>query len=112
MISSAKDDADRHCLAARFVDGPQVSVPDKAEQQLTDWLAGLGPVQGAAIGDLATRFPRTRSILLGTGEASPYLFDLVRADGGRTLRLLECDPDEHLPQLIETACREAVAASS
>jgi glutamate-ammonia-ligase adenylyltransferase len=112
MISSAKGDADRHCLAARFVDGPHVSVPDKAEQHLADWLADLEPAQGAAIGDLLTRFPRAGTILLGIAEASPYLFDLVRADGGRAIRLLECGPEQHLAQLIETACREVVAASS
>ena len=112
MISSAKGGADRHCLAARFVDGPHVSVPDKAEQHLADWLADLEPVQRAAIGDLVTRFPSARTILLGIAEASPYLFDLVRADGGRALRLLECEPEEHLTQLIETACREMITASS
>src|SRR3984885_8920397 len=112
MISSAKGDADRHCLAARFVDGPHVSVPDKAEQHLADWLADLEPAQTAAIHDLLTRFPRARTILLGIAEASPYLFDLVRADSGRAIRLLECGPEEHLVQLIETACREVSAASS
>ena len=112
MTLSAKGDTDRHCLAARFVDGPHLSVPDKAEQHLADWLADLEPVQRAAIGDLVMRFPRARIILLGIVEASPYLFDLVRADGGRALRLLECEPEEHLAQLIETARREVVAASS
>src|ERR1700722_3767816 len=112
MIPPAKDDADRLCLAARFVDGPHVSVPDQAEQRLADWLADLEPALAAATLDLMTRFPRARSILLGIAEASPYLFDLVRADGGRALRLLECEPDEHLAQLIEATCREVVAASS
>ena len=77
MNSSAKGDADRHCLAARFVDGPHVSAPDKAEQRLADWLADLAPEQAAAIDDLITRFPRAKTILLGIAEASPYLFDLV-----------------------------------
>src|SRR6202453_4845220 len=112
MISSAKGDADRHCLAARFVDGPHVSVPDRAEHHLADWLTDLEPALAAAIHDLLTRFPRARTILLGIAEASPYLFDLLRADGGRALRLLECEPEEHLAQLIEAACREVVAASS
>ncbi len=112
MISSAKGDADRHCLAARFVDGPHVSVPDKAERHLADWLADLEPVQRAAISDLVTQFPRARTILLGIAEASPYLFDLVRADGRRTIRLLECEPEKHLARLIETTRREVVAASS
>src|ERR1700677_4747654 len=112
MISSAKGDADRHCLAARFVDGPHVSVPDRAEHHLADWLTDLEPALAAAIHDLLTRFPRARTILLGIAQASPYLFDLLRADGGRALRLLECEPEEHLAQLIEAACREVVAASS
>ena len=51
MISSAKGDADQHCLAARFVDGPHVSAPDKAEQRLADWLTDLPSEQAAAISD-------------------------------------------------------------
>ncbi len=83
MNLSAKGDADRHCLAARFVDGPHVSAPDKAEQRLADWLTDLAAGQAAAIDDLIARFPRARTILLGIAEASPYLFDLVRADAAR-----------------------------
>src|SRR5664279_50439 len=112
MISSAKGGADRHCLAARFVDGPHVSVPDKAEQHLADWLADLEPMQRPAIGDLVTRFPRARTILLGIAEASPYLFDLVRADSARAIRLLECEPETYLTQLIENTCRDVAAASA
>src|SRR3982074_3066029 len=112
MISSAKGDADQHCLAARFVDGPHVSAPDKAEQRLADWLTDLPSEQTAAISDVITRFPRAKSIVLGIAEASPYLFDLVRADAARTMRLLECEPERYLAQLIEATCRAVTAASS
>src|SRR5713101_9981272 len=112
MNSSAKGDADQHRLAARFVDGPHVSAPDKAEQQLADWLTGLAPEQAAAIDDLIARFPLASTILLGIAEASPYLFDLVRADGARTIRLLESDPQAHLARLIDNTCRDVSAASS
>jgi glutamate-ammonia-ligase adenylyltransferase len=112
MISSAKGDADQHCLAARFVDGPHVSAPDKAEQRLADWLTDLPSEQAAAISDLITRFPRARSIVLGIAEASPYLFDLVRADPARTIRLLECEPEPYLAQLIQATCRDVSVASS
>jgi glutamate-ammonia-ligase adenylyltransferase len=112
MNSSAKDGADRHCLAARFVDGPCVSAPDKAEQRLADWLTELAPEQATALDNLVARFPLAKSILLGIAEASPYLFDLVRADGVRALRLLECEPETHLAELIETTCREVPAAAS
>ena len=49
MNSSAPGNAERHVLAARFVEGPHVSAPDKAEQRLGDWLAELEPAQSAAL---------------------------------------------------------------
>src|SRR5258707_3294780 len=107
MISSAKGDADR-CLAARFVDGPRVSAPDKAGQRLAD----LAPEQAAAIDGLIARFPLAKTILLGIAEASPHLFDLVRADGARTIRLLESDPRAHRARLLDNACRDVSVASS
>src|SRR5258707_340997 len=112
MIPSAKGDADQHRLAARFVDGPHVSAPEKAEQRLADWLTGLVPEQAAAISDLLARFPRANTILLGIAEASPYLFDLVRADAARLIRLLECEPEPYPAHLIENTCREVSAASN
>jgi [glutamine synthetase] adenylyltransferase / [glutamine synthetase]-adenylyl-L-tyrosine phosphorylase len=112
MISSAKGDADQHRLAARFVDGPHVSAPDKAGQRLADWLTDLAPEQAAAVDDFVTRFPRAKTILLGIAEASPYLFDLVRADSARVVRLLECEPERHLAELIERTRRDVSAAAS
>ena len=112
MNSSADGDADKYCLAARFVDGPHLSAPDKAVQRLADWLTDLATEQAAAVDDLFARFPRARTVLLGIAEASPYLFDLVRADGARVLRLLACKPEPHLARLIEKTCREVSDASS
>ncbi len=111
MNSSAMGDAEHDCLAARFVDGPHVSAPDNAEQRLADWLADLTPEQAAAVDGLFARFPRARTIMLGIAEASPYLFDLVRADSGRAIRLLGCGPERHLSALIENTCREALAVA-
>jgi glutamate-ammonia-ligase adenylyltransferase len=112
MIPSAKGDADQHRLAARFVDGPHVSAPDQAEQRLADWLTGLAPEQAAAINDLIARFPLAGTILFGIAEASPYLFDSVRADAARLIRLLDCEPEPYLAQLIENTCHDVSEASS
>jgi glutamate-ammonia-ligase adenylyltransferase len=112
MTSSADGDADKYCLAARFVDGPHLSAPDKAAQRLAGWLTDLATGQAAAVDDLFVRFPRARTIFLGIAEASPYLFDLVRADGARALRLLACEPEPHLAGLIETTRREVSTAAS
>jgi glutamate-ammonia-ligase adenylyltransferase len=111
MISSADGDADPHCLAARFVDGPHLSAPSEAETRLAGWLADIEPDQAAAIRELAGRFPRADTILLGIAEASPYLFDLMRADPARLIRLLGCDPVPHLAQLIDATCRDVAVAS-
>jgi glutamate-ammonia-ligase adenylyltransferase len=111
MTSSAKGDADRPGLAARFVEGPRLFGPEEAERRLAGWLADLAPAQASAIRNLADRFPHAKTILEGIAEASPYLFDLMRADAARLIRLLDCDPETHLAELIEQTCRAVAAAA-
>jgi glutamate-ammonia-ligase adenylyltransferase len=96
-------------LAARFVGGPHVSAPEKAEQRLNDWLAEIEPEQSAAIDELIEH-PHAKNILLGIAEFSPFLFELVRADAARLIRLLACDPESHLEKLIEKTSRKMLAA--
>src|SRR5258708_12585658 len=112
MTSSAKGDADRHRLAALFVDGPHLSDPVEAELRLEDWLADIEPEPSAAMRDLADRFPHAKAILLGVAEASPHLFDLMRADPARAVRLFGCDPGRHLATLIEQTTFAVAAAAS
>src|SRR5712671_4625014 len=98
-------------LASRFVSGPHIAASSNAEQRLGNWLAELEPQQAAEIGAWLDR-PPARAILLGIAEFSPYLFDLIRADAARLIRLLACDPEQHLAQLIERTGRDVSAASS
>ncbi len=98
-------------LAARFVSGPHITASSTAEQRLGDWLAELEPEQSAEIGAWLDR-PLARAILLGIVEFSPYLFDLIRADAARLIRLLACDPEPHLAALIEKTSRDVLAAAS
>jgi glutamate-ammonia-ligase adenylyltransferase len=109
MNPSAPGTADRHRLAARFVDGPHVSASENAEQRLGDWLAELEPQQSAALDEFMDH-PFARAILLGITEFSPYLFDLIRADAARLIRLLGCDPEQHLASLIDKTTRDVSAA--
>ncbi|MGJ4949134.1 bifunctional [glutamine synthetase] adenylyltransferase/[glutamine synthetase]-adenylyl-L-tyrosine phosphorylase [Bradyrhizobium sp. HKCCYLS20291] len=111
MTSSAPGNADGRLLAGRFVAGPHVRAPDKAEHRLQDWLAELEPAQSAALTELlADGWART--ILLGIAECSPYLFDLIRADAHRFERLLRCEPTSHLTDLIARTGREVFAAGN
>jgi glutamate-ammonia-ligase adenylyltransferase len=97
-------------LAAQFVSGPQLFAPADAEQRFGEWLADIAPDDAAAFRAITDQFPHARAILLGIAEASPYLFDLIRADAARALRLLHCDPDRHLATLIaETSANVAAA---
>jgi glutamate-ammonia-ligase adenylyltransferase len=112
MNLPAKSDADPHHLAAQFVSAPQTFAPADAERSLTDWLSDLEPEQGRAFRALADRFPRLEAILLGIAEASPYLFDLIRADPARALRLLTCNPEAHLTALIAQSCQDVASAAT
>jgi [glutamine synthetase] adenylyltransferase / [glutamine synthetase]-adenylyl-L-tyrosine phosphorylase len=110
MNSSAPVNAERHCLAARFVDRPHVAASDQAEQRVEEWLDEIEPPQSAAIREWL-QHPFAKAVLLGIAEFSPYLFDLVRADAARLIRLFGCDPARHLSALIETTSREVFVAA-
>jgi glutamate-ammonia-ligase adenylyltransferase len=111
MNSSAPGNAERLELAARFAGGPHVSASSNAEQVLGDWLSELEPEQSAALDELLAQ-PFAKTILAGIAEFSPYLFDLVRADAARLIRLLKCDPEAHLASLIEKTTRDVFVAPS
>jgi glutamate-ammonia-ligase adenylyltransferase len=100
MNVSVNGDAAPFRLAAQFVSGPQLSAPADAEHRFAAWLDECEPEQAGAFRAVIDQFPCARTILLGLAEASPYLFDLMRADPGRALRLLGCDPEPHLAALI------------
>lgn len=111
MNAAAPGNAGRHRLAARFADGPHVAAPKSADQRLTDWFAELEPAQSTALAALLEH-PFARDILRGIAEFSPYLFELARADAARLIRVLACDPEQHLAGLIETTSRGVLAAGS
>ena len=111
MTLSAKGGADRHCLAARFVEGPRLFAPEEAQQRLAGWLGDLALEQAGAIRGSADQFPHAKTILEGIAEASLYLFDLMRADAARLIRLLDCDPEQHLAELIARTSLAVAAAA-
>lgn len=101
MIPSAEGDAERCHLAARFTAAPQLFASADAEAAMESWLGQLAPEHARAVRDVADGFPVAGAIMRGIAEASPYLFDLMRADVARLIRLFACDPDHHLAGLIE-----------
>jgi glutamate-ammonia-ligase adenylyltransferase len=110
MTSPTTGAADRPALAASFVTGPKPFAPAEAARRLADWLGDLDPAQASALAEICAVFPQAKAILEGIAEASPYLFDLIRADGGRLIRLLQCEPDGHLAALIAKTVADVAAA--
>ncbi|MBN9041258.1 MAG: glutamine-synthetase adenylyltransferase [Rhizobiales bacterium 62-47] len=111
MTSTAKGDADHASLAALIVAGPVLAAPAEAQQRLADWLADLPAPQAAALRELTAGYPKLGTVLEGIAEASPYLFDLMRADAGRVERLLQCRPDMHLAKLLANGIADIPTAA-
>src|SRR4051794_14947599 len=112
MNHSAPGNADKHGerLAARFAEAPHIAASVTDQGRFESWLAELEPAQFTRLEALlAHRF--ARDILAGIAEFSPYLFELLRADPQRLIRLLECDPDAHLATLVAEANGAVLAAS-
>ena len=105
-------DADLPELATRFAAGPQLFDPEAAAARLNDWLTELEPAAADGFRELFASTPKAQIVLQAIAEASPYLFDLVRADPPRALRLLRSDPDQQLTSLIARTEAEILAASS
>jgi len=99
-------------LAAQFVSGPELFDAAEAERRFADWLTDIAPDQASALRAIVDQYPYARAILFGIAETSPYLFDLIRADAARALRVLNGDPDKALPLLIARAVDLVGEASS
>src|SRR5215475_9374297 len=97
-------------LLTRLVEAPHLPAPEAAGLRLREWLTGVDARPAATIAALLDE-PLAKRLLLGIIEFSPYLFDLVRADADRLVRLLQSDPDVHLASLIEAAVLAIRAAS-
>ena len=84
-------------LAERLVDAPRLSAPAEARRRL----ASL--IDAPSASDLAAELNRgrTRDVLLGLADHSPYLWTLVRENPGRLARLLGRTPEGSLAALIQ-----------
>lgn len=97
-------------LAVRICDAPHLRAPAEAERRVAEWLAHCLAGQAEALRALSSSNPKLDAALHGIAQYSPFLFDLVRADPSRLLRILGSDPDVTLTRLI-VATRAAIEAS-
>ena len=83
-------------LAESLVEAPRLSAPAKARRRLTELLE----TPSAAKLKPELERGRTRDVLLGLADHSPYLWALVHEDPDRLVRLLRRPPDESLGALV------------
>lgn len=112
IFSAITADLDNTALAARFGAGPRLYDPVLAAERWAGWLGDLAPEQADAIAALGNAFPDLQIALQSIAEASPYLFDLIRADPVRLLRVLRGSPEQRLAKLLEDAETLVAAASA
>lgn len=99
-------------LVAQFADGPHVAEREAAQERIAAWTSELTPATAVGLHELLESYPLAETILGGIIDYSPYLFELIRADGARFVRLLHCEPDSHLADLIRDLTRAASDAES
>jgi len=79
--------------------------------KLVDWLNGIEKQATArALRDLLAAAPAFEALIVLIAEHSPYLWQLMRADPDRLLRLASADPDAHFASLlVDTVDAMAIA---
>src|SRR5579863_4985229 len=85
-------------LADGLIDAPRLAAPAEARRRLASLIetpsgADLAPELGRG---------RTRDVLPGLADHSPYLWGLVKEDPERLARLLRRSPGESLDSLVQT----------
>ena len=100
-----------HGLAAQIVRLPVLADPQAAPARVAEWLAEIaGTVDGEALARIFAEYPKFAELTAGLAEFAPHLWDHLRADAGRAVRLLTRDPALHLDALL-TQSTLAIAAS-
>src|SRR4051812_6353722 len=93
-------------LAAAITAAPKLVGPKDARARLDEWLGGIARSRaGKALKPLLSPDTKSRAhklpgLVSAIAEASPYLWDLIRADADRFLALLEADPEARFAALI------------
>lgn len=108
MLTGAR--AHSSILAAQLADAPHPADREAALARISDWASELAPGDAVGLYELLERYPLAETVLAGIVEASPYLFDLIRADGGRFIGLLRSEPQAHLSDLIDAGVRAVTHA--
>lgn len=103
VVSPARGSA----LADRIVTAPKLIDAETAHTRVATWLAGLPAAEVEPLTACLSARPAVNTLLASLAEYSPYLWELISREPHRLLRLLNCDPDRHLTDLLAEHGRAA-----
>jgi len=102
-------------FAALIKAAPKLSSPKDARGRVDEWLGEIArTAAGKALTPLLAAEVKSRSAKLAAAvaaiaEASPFLWDLIRAEPDRFLRILEAEPEGHFAAVIADVTRAGLA---
>jgi [glutamine synthetase] adenylyltransferase / [glutamine synthetase]-adenylyl-L-tyrosine phosphorylase len=92
---------------------PKPSEARDASAKLDGWLGEIArTADGKAIRQVVAASVKTRDVLAAIAEASPYLWDLIRAEPARFLDVAEAEPDARFAALLAEVVRVGDAAAT
>ena len=87
-------------LADTVVAAPYLEHPIEAHRQVETWLRDLRTSAGAFLTELVHDRPAVLDLLAGLCQGSVFLWRLATDDPPRLVRLLNCDPESYLAELL------------
>jgi glutamate-ammonia-ligase adenylyltransferase len=102
-------------LVAAIKAAPKLSAAKEARARVDEWLGEIArTAAGKALkpllaGDTKSRRAKLAVVVAAIAETSPYLWDLIRADPDRFLRVLEADPESHFAKSVAEMARAGLA---
>ncbi len=98
-------------LAGQIVTAPLLADRACAQACVADWLSEIdGSSDGQVLRRIAAEHGNLSELMAGLAEWAPHLWDLLRADVARAVRILTRHPQAHLDALL-TQASHAIAAS-
>jgi [glutamine synthetase] adenylyltransferase / [glutamine synthetase]-adenylyl-L-tyrosine phosphorylase len=112
MLTTKLGSPQRSRLASMIVAAPYVERPIQASDHVEAWLKGLGSPAGTLLIELVGDYPVVMDLMAGLCEGSVFLWRLATGDPDRLVRLLNCDPQAYLVDLLSTNAAAISAAQS
>jgi [glutamine synthetase] adenylyltransferase / [glutamine synthetase]-adenylyl-L-tyrosine phosphorylase len=112
MLTTKLGSPQRSRLASMIVAAPYVERPIQACDHVEAWLKGLGSPAGTILTELVGDYPLVMDLMAGLCEGSVFLWRLATDEPDRLVRLLNCDPEPYLADLLSTNAVAIAAARS